>query len=154
MNIKIILTLLFLGVLSCKEKSKTINIPEKEEKVTTMNQITTDYDTLANRVKNKGMVEAYDELFYSFMDANEAERTDTLMIYSKIMAEKYNYKKAYFDYFKALCEKYDINVDYNDYKNINVSKLKGSQKKQAEEWLNKMLEKKIITQSEFNSIKK
>ncbi|WP_027380933.1 serpin family protein [Chryseobacterium daeguense] len=142
---------LLLILFSCEKK--TLSQPQKDEKIVTMNQITTNYDTLINRVKFKGNIDAYDELFFSFMDSNEAERTDTLMIYAKIMAEKYNYQKAYLDYFKALCEKFNIYVDYPHYEKIDISKMPDDSKKQAKNWLKKMLDKKIISQSQFNSVK-
>lgn len=60
-----------------------------------MNAITTNYDTLINRLKKHGDTDAYDELFYSFKDCCFDESTDSVMVYSKIMAEKFNYEKAY-----------------------------------------------------------
>lgn len=150
----IVITIGFFVTLSSCDKRKVISQTQKDEKITTMNQITTNYDTLINRVKFKGDIDAYDELFFSFMDSNEAERTDSMMIYSKIMAENYNYKKAYLDYFKALCEKFDIYVDYPHYNKIDISRMPQDSKKQAENWLKKMLKKKIISQSQFDSVKK
>ncbi|WP_147473959.1 hypothetical protein [Chryseobacterium nematophagum] len=119
-----------------------------------MNQITTDYDTLINRVKFQGNIDAYDELFYSFMDSNKAERTDSTMIYSKIMSEKYNYEKAYIDYLTALSEKNEIKFNFDDFSTINISLMDDSSKKKTEDWLKKMLERKIITQQQYNSVKK
>ena len=60
------------------------------EKVFTMNQITDNYDSLINRVKIKGDTNAYDELFYGFMDSNKSERTDSVLRYSRIMAGNFN----------------------------------------------------------------
>jgi hypothetical protein len=140
--------LIFL--ISCTEKREK-NV--KSNEVVTINHLSTNYDTLVYKVKN-GDRDSYDELFYSFMDANEAERTDSLMIYSKIMAEKFNYEKAYYDYFKALCEKYGINVDFSDYSNINIKSMNESEKNQANDWLRKMLKKQIITQKQYDSVKK
>ncbi|KFF22680.1 hypothetical protein [Chryseobacterium sp. JM1] len=146
----LILTVLFI---SCHKK-ETFDKPKDTDTIVTMNQITTNYDTLIKRVKCKGDIDAYDEMFFSFMDSNEAERTDSLMIYSKIMAEKYHNKKAYLDYFVALCEKYNVHVDYSNYSTINLSKMESFSKKQAEDWLKKMLEKKVITQEQYNSVQR
>lgn len=145
--------LILIVIISCQKKQKNDAI-KNNDTVVTMSQITTNYDSLVQRVKYKGNIDAYDELFYGFMDSNEAERTDSTMIYSKIMAEKYNYEKAFYDYFKALCEKYNIDVDFSDFSTINISLLNKSSKRQAEDWLKKMLEKKIITQQQYNSVKK
>lgn len=149
----IVISILIVFFNSCQEK-KTFEKPISQNEVITMNQITTDYDTLINRVKFKGNIDAYDELFYGFMDSNKTERTDSLMIYSKIMAEKYNYEKAYIDYITALCEKNDIEFDFSNFSTINVSLMDKSSRKQAEDWLKKMLEKKVITQEQYNSVKK
>ena len=140
-------------MIFCQEK-KSIDSPKKEVEAITMNQITTNYDTLIKRVKKEGNEEAYDELFYSFMDSNESERTDSLMIYSKIMAQNFNFEKAYFDYFKALCEKYNIEVDYSNYSTIDISSLDKHSKKKAINWLKNMEDKKIITTEQYNLIKK
>lgn len=145
--------LILIFIISCQKKQKNDKI-KNNDTVVTMSQITTNYDSLVKRVKYKGNINAYDELFYGFMDSNEAERTDSTMIYSKIMAEKYNYEKAFFDYFKALCEKYNIDVDFSNFSTINISLMNNSSKLQAEDWLKKMLEKKIITQQQYNSVKK
>jgi hypothetical protein len=132
MKSQIVFISFFIFLVSCTEKRER-NIKSKE--IVTINHLSTNYDTLVYKVKNTGDKDSYNELFYSFMDANEAEKTDSLMIYSKIMAEKFNYEKAYFDYFKALCEKYDTNVDFSDYSNINIKLMNKLEKKQADDWL-------------------
>lgn len=141
-------------LLNSCQKKETFDKPMNQDEVITMNQINTDYDTLVNRVKFGGNSDAYDELFYSFMDSNKAERTDSLMIYSKIMAEQYGYEKAYIDYITALCEKNNMKFDFSDFSTINISLMDNSSKEKAEDWLNKMLEKKIITQEQYNSVNK
>ncbi|RNA62867.1 hypothetical protein D1631_13465 [Chryseobacterium nematophagum] len=152
MKIIIISTLIIL-LNSCQDK-KTFDKPINQNEVITMNQVTTDYDTLINRVRFKGNIDAYDELFYSFMDSNEAERTDSLMIYSKIMAEKFDYEKAYIDYITALCEKNNIKFDFSDFSTIHIALMDNVSKKLAEDWLTNMLEKKVITQQQYDSVKK
>ena len=137
-----------------KEVYNTKDEPEADEDIFTMNQITTNYDTLINRVKNKGDIDSYDEMFYSFMDANETERTDSVMKYSKVMAEKYNYDKAYLDYFVALCEKNNIKVDYSNYSTIDITSLEEKSKVEAIKWLNLMRNRKIISPENYNAIKK
>jgi hypothetical protein len=151
---KIIITYLtFLILVSCSQAKKTDEL-NKKENIITMNQITSNYDSLTNNVKNKGDKDSYNELFYSFMDSNISERTDSLMIYSKIMAQEYNYNKAYFDYFKALCEKNKIYVDFSNYGDIDISKLNDSTKTKAINWLNMMLVNKVISQDDYDKIHK
>ncbi|KFF10108.1 hypothetical protein IW15_21455 [Chryseobacterium soli] len=110
--------------------------------------------TLFNLVKGKGDTIAYSKLFYFLMDSNKEGRTDTLIYYSKIMAEDFNNEGAYLDYFKAICEKYDINVDFGNYSSIDISPMNKFSKEKAENWLKKMLAKKIITKEQYDAIKK
>jgi len=145
--------LLSLLIISCKEKVDSVEPPINQDDVITMSSIS-NYDSIANLVKIKGDTLAYSELFYHLKDSDKISRTDTLMYYSEIMAEKFNNEQAYLDYFKALCEKYDIEIDFGNYSSINISSMDESSKQKAENWLNKMLEKKIISTEQFDSIKK
>jgi arginine/lysine/ornithine decarboxylase len=160
MKNKIAIVLLLLILISCNKKAEQkvekVNKPEEisQDDVVTMNTMTTDYDTLIHRIKNMGDRDSYDELFYAFMEYPFEYKTDSIMFYSKIMAEKYNYERAYFDYFKALCEKYDIQENYKDFSKIDLSKMDKVSKKQAEDWLKLMLNRKVITQENFNSVKR
>lgn len=150
-SIPIYATILFI-FCSCKD-THTVD-KTNSEKVITISQITTNYNTLIKRVVDKGDIDSYDELFYGFMDANKIEQTDSVMKYSKIMAEKYNYEKAYYDYLKAFFEKYDLKIDYSNYGTIDLTKFKKNQEIQAENWLQKMLNNKLITKAQYDSIKK
>jgi hypothetical protein len=144
---KIIISISIIFLLSSCRK-------EQEANLVSISQMTTNYDTLIHRVVKTGDLDAYDELFYGLKDSNEAERTDSVMIYSKIMAEKFNYERAYFDYFYALCEKYDIEVDFDHCSNINLTRMGKLPRKEATDWLKKMVAKKMITEKEFDLIKK
>ncbi|WP_375182030.1 hypothetical protein [Chryseobacterium sp.] len=149
---KVIIVLISIIILnSCREK-KSFNKPINQNEVVSINNIS-NYDSITNLVKNKGNIEAYDELYYFLMDSNKEDRTDTVMYYSKIMAEKYNNETAYYNYFKALCEKYNVSVDFSDFSKIDMSKMDSSSKKQIKDWLKKMLEKKVITKEQYNSVK-
>jgi hypothetical protein len=151
---KILIALIIsLLVVSCKEKVTPPVSPINQDEVFTMSHIS-NYDSISKLVKTKGDLNAYDELFYFLMDSNKEDRTDTLMYYSKIMSEKFNSERAYLDYFKALCEKYNINVDLSNYSSVDISSIDMSAKKKAENWLKKMLEKKIITQEQYDSVKR
>jgi|UPI00064743CF hypothetical protein len=148
-----IIILFSITFSSCQKRQKLYE-PKSSEKIVSISQLHTDYDTLIKKVKYNGDVDAYDELFYVLMDSNETDRTDTLMYYSKIMAEKYNNEVAYFYYLTALCEKYNIPFRDGDYSTINISLMDDTSKKLAENWLTKMLEKKVITQDQYNSVKR
>lgn len=143
--------ILGLGILlnSCQE-GKCINDGE----VITMNQINTDYNTLINKVKFEGDTIAYNELFYHLMETNAEDKKDTIMYYSKIMAEKYNYELAYYNYFTILCDKYGIPFRDNDYSTINLISKDKYSKIQIEEWLKKMLDNKIITYQQYSVVRK
>lgn len=149
----LVILIFCLLIVSCKEKITPLTPPINQDSVIAISSIS-NYDSIANLVKAKGDTLAYNELFYFLMDSNKEDRTDTLMHYSKIMAEEFNNEVAYLDYFKALCEKYDIEVDFGNYSSIDISSIDKSQKGKAEDWLNKMLEKKIISKEQFDSIKK
>jgi hypothetical protein len=164
MKSRIIFILLVLFFISCKEKEtkdvKEVKIAKQkkdssdldQDKVVTMNAITTNYDTLVNRVKKEGNEDAYLELFYNFKECGKEVRTDSVMVYAKIMALKHNNERGYYDYLQALYEKYD--VDYSDFSKIDISKLDKLSKKPIEDWLNLMLAKKIMTKKDFDTIKR
>lgn len=158
---KIIFILIIFFFVSCKQKEakdiQEVRIVKEDkdvdqDKVVTMNAITTNYDTLINRVKKHGDTDAYDELFYSFKDCCFDESTDSVMVYSKIMAEKFNYEKAYFDYYEAVLEKYSI--DNSNFPQIDISKMNKQEKLKLENWFKMMVEKKLITQQRYDSIKR
>lgn len=148
----IIILILIITLNSCQEK-KAFDKSLEHDEIVSINNIS-NYDSITNLVKSKGNVDAYDELYYFLMDSNKEDRTDTVMYYSKIMAEKYSNEAAYYNYFKALCEKNDVEVNFSNFSEINISKMETSSKNKAEDWLKKMSEKKIITQEQYNAIKK
>ncbi|WP_125349382.1 MULTISPECIES: hypothetical protein [Empedobacter] len=119
-----------------------------------MNSISDNYDSITTKVKKLGDEEAYSELFYHLKDSNFEGRTDSLMVYSKIMAEKYHFEKAYIDYLDAITEKYGIENDIGNYSTINLSQLKSKEKQEIIDWLSKMVEKGIITEKQFQEVKK
>ena len=65
------------------------------------------------------------------------------------MAEKHNNENAYIDYLDAITEKYNVKKDLGNYSTIDISKLEPKEKKQITNWLNKMLQNKIISQKEL-----
>ncbi|MDM1521959.1 hypothetical protein NZD85_02100 [Empedobacter stercoris] len=145
----IIIFLLF----SCK-KENNIVAPVIHENVITMNSISDNYDSITTKVKKLGDEDAYSELFYHLKDSNFEGRTDSLMIYSKIMAEKYHFEKAYIDYLDAVTEKHGIENNIGNYSTINLSQLKSKEKQEIIDWLSKMVEKGIITEKQFQEVKK
>jgi hypothetical protein len=137
MKIKItVLFILLIQIISC-EKTEKFHLPENQDKVISMNSLSGDYDSIVNRVNNFGDKDAYSELFYYLKDSNFIGRTDTLMVYSKIMAEKYYYERAYFDYLDALIEKYNVEYEFGNYSTLDISKLEPKEKKQVIYWLKK-----------------
>lgn len=147
------LFLIIFSIISCKKLEQFESV-ENQEKVITMNSLSGDYDSIINRVKFYGDEEAYSELFYHLKDSNFEDRTDTLMFYSKIMSEKYNNEKAYIDYLDAITEKYNIDKNIGNYSTINLTKINPTEKKEIINWLEKMLEKKIITEKQFEEVQK
>lgn len=84
----LIILILSLLIISCKEKVNTLEPPMNQDNVTTMSSIS-NYDSIANLVKIKGDTLAYSEIFYHLKDSDKISRTDTFMCYSEIMAEKF-----------------------------------------------------------------
>jgi hypothetical protein len=138
-----------LAVLaSCKKTT------QERENWVSVNQITDEYDSLTHDVMTKGDTNAYDELFYGFIDSNKAERTDSVLRYSRIMAVNFKYERAYYDYLKALCEKNKIENNWNTLSELDLTKRDANSRATTIDWLNQMLQDGIITQEEFNSVKK
>lgn len=140
-------------LFSCEEKEKIreVDLPIIKESVITMNYIS-NYDSIVNRVELHGDIEAYSELFYNLKDSNFEGRTDTLMYYSRIMAEKYNYEKAYIDYLDAITEKYGIKYNIGDYSSIDISTLNMKEKGEIIIWLDKMLVRNIISVNQYKEV--
>ena len=145
----IIIFLLF----SCKKENNIVT-PIIHENVTTMNSISDNYASITTKVKKLGDEEAYSELFYHLKDSNFEGRTDSLMVYSKIMAEKYHFEKAYIDYLDEVTEKHGIENNIENYSTINLSQLKSKEKQEIIDWLSKMVEKGIIREKQFQEVKK
>lgn len=155
---RVLALFLLLCLFSCKEKVEQVKVqtemPEEidQDGVKTISAMTTNYDTLINRVKKRGDLDAYDELYYGFKDCCFSESTDSVMVYSKIMAEKFNYERAYSDYYSAFLEKYHI--DYSNFPQIDISKIDKKEKEKLENWFKVMIKKKLMTQQTFDSIKR
>lgn len=148
-----------LCLFSCKQKVEQLQIQKEDtleeinqEEVRTISSRVTDYDTLINRIKKHGDVDAYDELFYSFKDCCFRESTDSVMVYAKIMAEKFNYERAYCDYYDAILEKHGI--DHANFPQIDISKMEKKDKQKLENWFKFMIERKQMAQQTLDSIKK
>lgn len=131
---------------------KDDNWTSQKVDLVSINQVTSNYDSLRYYVKVKGDTNAYDELFYGFIDANEIERTDSVIRYSNIMATNFGFEKAYWHYLSAICEKNQVKFDrlYN----LDLTNVNGESKKEITTWLDRMLVEKLITEEEFNSVKK
>lgn len=156
MRLIIIILTICLFCACKKNKIEQENHQDKSytnvDKVITMNSIS-DYDSLTLIVSKKGDTIAFKELYFYLMDTNESGRTDSLMKYSKLMVEKYNYKEAYVIYLKSFSEKYNINFDGVNYNLISLTNSNLEVNMEAKEWLKKMLNDKVITQKQFESIK-
>ena len=140
--------LFVLHLISCSEKKRGEHFRVKEKSIS---QISTDYDTLIFRIKFKGDVEAFEELYYDFLDSSIDYRTDSLMRYSSIMAEKYNHSDAFIIYFDAFLMK--NNIYFDGFENLDLSSLSIKNKTKAKNQIDKMLKNKIINHSEYENIK-
>ncbi len=130
--------------LSCKSK--------KSKDLFTLNSLTTNYDTLSKLVKTKGDTNAYEEIFYFYVESPNNERIDSILYYSKIMASDFNYYRAYYDYLSILCEKGKIENNWNRLSELNLTKVNAESKDEIISWLNYMLINNVITQKDFDSV--
>ena len=147
MKILIIVTVFLIG--SCNYK-KEANSNESEVKA--FNSLTDEYDVISKKITLKGDTLAFDGLYnYLSLEGTFEEKTDTLMYYSKIMAIKYDYKNAYFNYVYSFLEKKNIYY-YDGIAKLNLSALNFEDKKLMKDWLLKMNQKNIITSAEYNSV--
>lgn len=113
-----LLIVIFLCSLSCKQKFKHYG-----ERVITMNQ-TRPINELKELVLKKGDIAAYDELSIAYL--NEKYLAEYLL-YSIIMADKYNYPRAYFQVYHCLTYAYKFNLHSEfdeDTKNLALKYLK------------------------------
>lgn len=92
-----ILSLIAICFFSCKQKT------EKPIEVITMNH-TRSIDTLKELVLSKGDTIAYNELHTAFMNEKYLEE---YLLYSIIMANKYNYPPAYYQVYDCLTSIYE-----------------------------------------------
>ena len=88
-----LLIVILLCSLSCKQKGKHYG-----ERVITMNQ-TRPINELKELVLSKGDTTAYDELEIAFLNEKYKEE---YLIYSIVMADRYNYHRAYFEVYYCL----------------------------------------------------
>ncbi len=123
-----------------------------QDKLVSINQITSNYDSLISKVTVKGDTNAYNELFYGLIELDEKERVDSILYYSNIMADKFGYPMAYFDYLRTICEKNKIKFDRLS--NLDLTNANERSKKTIVDWLDRMLLDKVITKEEFDLVKK
>ncbi|MEY4540057.1 MAG: hypothetical protein RLZZ306_1814 [Bacteroidota bacterium] len=145
---KSILLTLFLGVMLLNIQSCNRPVKEEREEVN-MNETTSDYKLLKKKVRAEGDTSAYYELSYDLIETADSE--DSLMYYSRIMAEKYNYKPAYWHYEYAFKRKLEIDIAHDKYNKSDVAKMNKKEKKMILEWYILMYKRDIITKNELDS---
>ena len=116
MKLIYILSLITICFFSCKQKT------EKPIVVLTMNH-TRPINTLKELVLSKGDTTAYNELHTAFMNEKHVEE---YLLYSIIMANKYNYHRAYFQVYFCLTSvfKYDVGEMDDETKTLAIKYLK------------------------------
>jgi TPR repeat protein len=97
LNRIVLLILVLIFSTSCKSKN------ERQIEVITMNQ-TRPINELKKLVLTKGDTLAYDELEIAFLHEKYREE---YLIYSIIMADKYNYPRAYFQVYHCLTSAFE-----------------------------------------------
>jgi len=107
--------LLIICLISCIKKEKYLH-------VISMNN-TRPINELKELVLSKGDTAAYDELHTAFMNEKHVEE---YLLYSIVMANKYNYHRAYFQVYDCLTSvfKYDVGEIDNETKALAIKYLK------------------------------
>lgn len=154
MQINMLIILIPAILVSCKGPSPSQEKEGEKEGVVSINQVSNMHDSLIHKIRIKGDTNAYDELFYGFIDSNKTERTDSILRYARVMAEAFKYERAYFDYLKALCEKNMIESHWDNLSDLNLTNLDENSKAPIISWLRQMLKDEVITQDEFDSVEK
>jgi hypothetical protein len=108
-----------------------------------------DYNIMTNKVITKGDTNAYYELFYLFGETVGCE--DSIMYYSEIMAKKYEYKRAFFDYQYGFHRKYEIDLSHDKYNKSDIAKMNKKGRAMILEWYDLMYKRGIITKNERDS---
>jgi len=105
------MVLIFFISISCKSKK------DRHVEVITMNQ-TRPINELKELVLTKGDTVAYDELDIAFMNQKYREE---YLLYSIIMADKYNYPRAYFQVYYCLTSAFEHHVGPIDIKTKDLA---------------------------------
>jgi len=82
-------------ILSCTQEVK-----KDKDLIFSMNQPMDDLNILKNKIIMSGNIEAYNQLNIAYLD----QRHEEFLIYAILMANKYNYPKAYYDVFSCICD--------------------------------------------------
>ncbi len=80
-----------------------IGCTNNSEKSISINNVTTNEDSLKNAIIQKGDISAYQTLWYLYLDSSKPEE---YLNYSLIMANKYDYTDAYFNVYRCLINLY------------------------------------------------
>lgn len=93
---------LLLFLLVCLTLSCTQEVKQNKDNSFSMNQPELEINKLKNLIINKGDTSAYNQLDVAFLD----QRHEEFIIYALVMANKYDYPKAYYDVFSCICDIY------------------------------------------------
>ena len=120
-----ILIILFLSQISCSnnksnETSKSMNEPDRTINV------------LKDMVLNKGDIDAYEELETAYLDYRHGDFYEI----AKVMADKYNYPRAYYDVYIQI-----LKPTQNPESTISLDSCTVEEKKEAISYLKKAFEK-------------
>lgn len=104
----IVIVFICLLFMSCNSRKKE---NANNEKVISMNQPSKSVESLKIAVLKTGDIHAYDELSIAYLDNPFQEE---FLLYSLIMANKYDYPQAYFDVFYCLSDVYRSDISSLD----------------------------------------
>ncbi|MEI6754797.1 MAG: hypothetical protein WCK78_16725 [Paludibacter sp.] len=117
---RLLFVLLFIIILlNCCSKSKNT--------ILKMNNLSQNYDSIANEVIENGDTACYQELWYENIDSPNKK----FLYYAIIMANKYKYPQAYYDVYDCLIKAYPdpLKLDSTTRKMAIEYLIKGAERK-------------------------
>lgn len=105
---------------------------ETHDEARSMNQPDRPMSVLKDLVINKGDVDAYEELETAYLDYNHGD----FYKYAKIMADKYDYSRAYYDVYIQI-----LKPTQNPHQTISLDSCTSEEKQEAIYYLKKSFEK-------------
>lgn len=144
---KLVAIIIILLFFSCQKTKEKFN----QEEIMPMNQIASgkEYDSLYISATEKGNCDAFFELYIDAMEY--ADKSPILDLSKKTIKTNPDCTDAQKAYFDSLCRKYNIRDDF-ELSGRDIRKMNNQDYHEAIKCLKYLVDNKVITKSEFDSI--